>query len=257
MVKTIAITSAKGGVGKSTCTVEIANALRNITNKRVLVIDLDENSTLSENIGADISAPNTIYDVLTGACSINDAVQHHKLFDIIPGSKSLSKASVEFTEREDVYLLSDVIEFIKDDYDFIFVDNAPSRSVLLTMTIIAADYIIIPTMSDEGSMKMVDEMEKDISKLVNSRNHESHAEVIGYILNFYKRSNMYDLALNRLQEHINDHDEPKPFIAIVKELIIASEVKTFKTAICEDYKSSPLGRSFYDIANTIVKRIGE
>ena len=68
---------------------------------------------------------------------------------------------------------------------------------------------------------------------------------------------MYDLALNRLQEHIEEHKEPKPFIAIVKELIIASEVKTFKTAICEDYKSSPLGRSFYDIANMIIERVGK
>ena len=194
MAKTISIASAKGGVGKSTCTVEIANAIRNITHKKVLVIDLDENSTLSDNVGADVDAKNTIYEVLTGQCAITDAIQHIQLFDIIPGSKSLSKAHIEFTDREDVYLLSDIIEFIKDDYDYIFVDNAPSRSVLLTMTIIAADYIVIPTMADNGSMKMVKEMENDIAKLVKGRNHESHAIIIGYILNFYRQTNMFDMA---------------------------------------------------------------
>ena len=257
MAKTIAISSAKGGVGKSTCTVEIANAIRNITHKRVLVIDMDENSSLGENIGADLATEKTIYQVLKAQCSINDAIQHHRLFDVIVGSKSLSKAPIEFIERDDVYLLADIISLINDEYDYIFIDNAPSRSVLLTMTETAADYVVIPTMADSASIKLVYEMEEDVYKLVNSRNKESHAEIIGYILNFYRRSNMYDIAFEQLSDHIKDMPDPKPFIAIAKELIIASEVKTLKTAICEDYKSNPLARSFYDIAETILKRIGD
>lgn len=257
MAKVISLSSAKGGVGKSSCTVELASAIKDISGKKVLVVDLDENCSLSKNVGADLTTGKTIYEVLKGICTPDEAVQHNELFDIMVGSKSLSLAAIDFCKRDDIYLMADLVDIMVNDYhyDYIFIDNAPSRSVLLNMTYVAADYIIIPTLSDDSSMDMIEETEDDIAKLVNGRNHESHAQVIGYILNSYKRSVMYDIAMEKLEAHAaNRKDEIKPFVAFIKEMIKMSEVKTLHTSVYNLGKSSPISRSFYDIAQKVLER---
>lgn len=256
MANVISFISSKGGVAKSTSTVEVATVFQNM-GYRVLVIDLDENSSLSKNIGAELNTKKTIYEVLHGRINVFDAIQKHDLFDIITGSKSLSLVAQEFIDRDDVYLMLDLMDILKDDYDFIFIDNAPSRSLLLTMTYIATDYAIIPTVCDESSTDMVMETEKDINALVNNRHHDSHAKVIGYILTWYnKRTNMHYAALDKLQVLANQKEVP-PFVMTAAAAIIASEVKTLHTAICRKYKSSKIGRNYYNIAEEIIKRIKE
>ena len=96
---------------------------------------------------ADFSKP-SIYDVLHADASYEDAIQHLEFFDLIPASEKLSRADREFIGKDDGFILADFVDMIRNDYDFIFVDNAPSRNILLTMTYIASDYIIIPTECD-------------------------------------------------------------------------------------------------------------
>lgn len=175
MSKVISIASSKGGVAKSTSTVELAVVFKNM-NYKVLVIDLDENCSLSKNIGAELDTGRTIYEVLHGNVNVYDSIQHNDLFDVIVGSKSLSLVAQEFIDRDDVYLLADLMDILKSDYDYIFIDNAPSRSLLLTMTYIAADYIICTTVCDDSSTDMIIETENDVNALVNNRHHDSHAK---------------------------------------------------------------------------------
>lgn len=254
MAKVISIASSKGGVAKSTSTVEIATVFHNM-GYRVLVIDLDENCSLGKNVGADLNTKKTIYEVLHGSINVFDAIQKNELFDIVIGSKSLSLVAQEFIDRDDVYLLGDLMNILQDEYDFIFIDNAPSRSLLLTMTYIAADYIIIPTVCDDSSTDMILETEHDVNALVNNRHHDSHAKIIGYILTWYKKNtNMHGVALEKLQEIANEKEVP-PFVMTVSEAIIASEVKTYHTAICSISKSSKLGREYYSIAEEMIKRM--
>ena len=257
MSKVISLCSAKGGVGKTSCTVELACAIKDLTKKKVLVIDLDENCSLSKNIGAEINNLTTIHEVLLSKCKIDDAIQHNELFDVIAASKSLSLAPVEFADRNDIWLLGDLVELLQSEYDYeyIFIDNAPSRSILLSMTYVAADYVIIPTMSDDSSIDMVFETEKDIDKLKNGKGHESHAEIIGYILNNFKKSNMYDMAAETLKDHIEDLNmDIKPFIAVVNETIKVSEVKTLHSSMYKSNKSTSVSRSFYTMAEKIIER---
>jgi chromosome partitioning protein len=255
MSKIISIASSKGGVAKSTSTVELATVLTNMGH-RVLVIDLDENCSLGKNVGAELGTAKTIYEVLHGKVNVFEAIQKNALFDIITGSKSLSLVASEFIDRDDVYLLADLMEILQDDYDFIFIDNAPSRSLLLTMTYIAADYIIIPTVCDDSSTDMIIETERDIDALVNNRHHDSHAKVIGYLLTRYQKTNMHGIAFEKLEEIAAEKENP-PFVMSISEAIKASEVKSFRTAISSTAKSSKLGREYYAVANEILKRIGE
>ena len=255
MSKVISIASSKGGVAKSTSTVELAAVFKNM-NYKVLVIDLDENCSLSKNIGAELDTGRTIYEVLHGNVNVYDSIQHNDLFDVIVGSKSLSLVAQEFIDRDDVYLLADLTDILKSDYDYIFIDNAPSRSLLLTMTYIAADYIICTTVCDDSSTDMIIETENDVNALVNNRHHDSHAKVIGYILTWYKRTNMHGVALEKLNEIANEKENP-PFVLTVSEAVKASEVKTYHTAICSIAKSSKIGREYYGIAEEMLRRMEE
>lgn len=259
MAKVLSFMSAKGGVSKSSSTVEIA-AIFYKQGKKVLVIDLDENCSLSKNVGADLSTTQTIYEVLHGTENVYDCIQHNELFDIVVGSKSLSRVGKEFIEDDDNFLLADLIEIIKDDYDYIFIDNAPSRSKLLTMTYIAVDYVIVPTECDESSTDLVAETEEDIRKLVENRHHDSHAQVIGYVLTSYRNTTMHNIALEKLQEHANTKNTP-PFILTVTEGIIMSEVKTYHTSVYTEKITSKTHKKIRDeyiaIANAILNRVGE
>lgn len=254
MAKVFSISSAKGGVAKSSSTVEIATVLAQYK-KRVLVIDLDENCSLSKNVGAEIGNNKSIYEILHGSLgSIEEAIQHLDLFDIIAGSKQLSLVAKEFVERDDVYLLADLMDMLKEEYDYIFLDNAPSQSLLLTMTYISADYVIIPTVCDESSSDMVYEVEHDVAALRNNRNHDSHAEIIGYILTRYKGTNMDIVALEKLQDEASTKEVP-PFVMTVSDAVIVSEVKTYRTAVCAMRKSSKTAREYYAITDEIIRRV--
>ena len=148
------------------------------------------------------------------------------------------------------------MDILKSDYDYIFIDNAPSRSLLLTMTYIAADYIICTTVCDDSSTDMIIETENDVNALVNNRHHDSHAKVIGYILTWYKRTNMHGVALEKLNEIANEKEIP-PFVLTVSEAVKASEVKTYHTAICSIAKSIKIGREYYGIAEEMLRRMEE
>ena len=126
MGRIIATLNQKGGVGKTTSTIELGNALA-LKNKKVLIIDLDQQGNLTKYVNAQTNLPN-IYDVLQAKKPIAEAIQTCGRVDIIASSKELSKADKEFVEHDDIFLLEDVVELIKDKYDFVFIDNGPARS---------------------------------------------------------------------------------------------------------------------------------
>lgn len=254
MATVISVCSQKGGVSKTSTTIELATVLK-LKGRRVLVVDYDQQCSLSKNVSADLKS-GTIYDVLHADVPVKNAIQRLELFDIIPASESLSRADREFIEDDDVFLLVDILDIVKDDYDYIFVDNAPSRNKLLTMSYIASDYIVIPTECDESSLDGLVTTEKDVDKLVNGRHRDSHAKILGYILTKNENTLMHQLAYDTLCELANNNPD-KPFVMKVRKSIKVSEVKTFHTAASKLYgpKSQQVVKDYYNIVNVILARL--
>lgn len=250
---TISICTQKGGTGKSTSTVEIAAILKS-RGYRVLVIELDQQCSLSKNISADLSK-DTIYDVLHGNVAIANAIQKNELFDVIPGSASLSKADRQFVDTDDMFLLNDLKEFVENDYDFLFIDNGPSRNVLLTMTYIASDYLIIPTESDESSLDAVVTTQNDLKKFVEGRHCDSHAKVMGYILTKYEKTIMHEMAIDTLEELAKENDF-NPFVCLASKTIMYSTVKTYHTALSIMSKKSKHAAEYNMIVDNILRKVG-
>jgi len=195
-MKTIAVANQKGGVAKSTTCWEVGTCLKDLGYK-VLVIDFDQQSNLTGYVNADRTKP-SIYDCLKAEESIEDAIQETEDFDFIPASEKLSKADKEFSAPEDIYLLKELLKFIENDYDFAIIDNSPSRNSLLNMSYIAADYMIIPTECDTGSIDGIDAIYGDLTKY--RRINWTNAKVVALILTKFENTAMHTLALEQLEE---------------------------------------------------------
>ena len=202
MTKTIMVSNQKGGVGKTTTTLELG-AIYARRGKRVLVIDLDGQVNLSMYVNAKYDDKNipTIRDVLL---EIKEILKHSDSgtdgdmeeedddiitrsiqttsegFDIIAGHRNLSNALAEFSDVTDVFLLKELISCL-EDYDYILIDSAPARSPLLNMGYVAANYCLILTEADKASQDGVRQVVTDIKLLKKS--NMSDIVILGILLN--------------------------------------------------------------------------
>ena len=248
----ISIVNQKGGVGKTTVTIELANNLA-VYDKKVLVIDLDSQTNLSKYVDADLTKP-TIYSALHGQVSVAQSIQTVGRFDLIAGSEGLSKADREFIGVDDVYLISDLVEYLPD-YDYILIDTSPSRDILISMAYVASDYVIIPTIADDGALFGVGKVYTDIKQLRDGKRQMSHAKVLSMILNDYHSSWNND---NQKLENIklfSEQMEENPLVFTVRTFTGTKECKSFKKSIMDYDKSSHAAHDFRDLTYELIERM--
>lgn len=253
MSTVISIANQKGGVGKTTATIEIANNLA-VYEKRVLVIDLDCQTNLSKYVDADLSRP-TIYDVLHGNVVVLKAIQTVGRFDIIPGSESLSRADREFIGVDDVYIISDLVELVQEDYDYILIDTSPSRNILINMAYVASDYIIIPTIPDDGALFGVGKVYNDIKQLRDGKRQMSHAKVLSMILNDYHSSWNNDNQKLKDIEYFKREMEEDPLVFTVRTFTGTKECKSIKMSIMDYDKNSSAAIDFRNLTYDLIERL--
>jgi chromosome partitioning protein len=146
----ITLSNQKGGSAKTTTAHALGTGLI-ARGYKVLFIDLDSQWNLSYAAGADSKGRSSL-DVLTGSATAAEAIQHTKTGDIIPASPYLSGADSMLTEIGKEYRLKEGIESIRDDYDFIVIDTAPSLSVVTVNALTASNKLIIPSGADIFSL---------------------------------------------------------------------------------------------------------
>jgi chromosome partitioning protein len=201
MSKVISISNHKGGVGKTTSAINIGAGLNKLGNK-VLLIDLDPQANLSQSLGV-INEEENIYGALRGKYKLSP-INIIEGLDIIPSTLDLSGAEVELSgEPGREYILKELIDQVRDNYDFILIDSPPSLGLLTINAFTSSEEILIPLQAEylalQGLSKLVEVVDKIKSRLNKS------LKVGGvFITQYDKRKVLNRDVLETIEGHFKD-----------------------------------------------------
>ncbi|MDF7664117.1 AAA family ATPase [Bifidobacterium sp. ESL0763] len=200
--RVIAMCNQKGGVGKTTSSINIAGALSQY-GRRVLIVDFDPQGAASVGLGINANTVDaTIYNALFDpSLDVHDVVQHTEFenLDIIPANIDLSAAEVQLvTEVGRERILASVLEGVRDEYDVIIVDCQPSLGLLTVNALTAADGVIIPVAAEFFALRGVALLMQSIEKVRSRINPQ--LEVYGVLVTMYTSTLHCEEVLQRIHE---------------------------------------------------------
>lgn len=186
----IAIANQKGGVGKTTTAINVADALEHIGYK-VLLLDLDPQHNSTTTYGAEIDGVNTIVDVLKKDCTAEEAIQKTPIGDIIAGDGLLAQEENYFNaQKARETLLKRAIKNVEKKYDYIIMDTPPNLGVYMTNALTASDGCVIPIKAEQYSISGLGLLIETINEITEVLNDK--LKIYGVTVNVYDKRNKLD-----------------------------------------------------------------
>ena len=221
MGKIIALANQKGGVGKTTTTINLAASLATLE-KSVLVIDADPQANASSGLGVDIKEVDcSLYECIIDHADIKDAIYTTDIegLDIVPSHIDLVGAEIEMLKlngREKV--MSNLLAPIRDEYDYILIDCSPSLGLITVNALTAADSVIIPVQCEYFALEGISKLLNTI-KIIKSKLNPK-LEIEGFLLP------MYDSRLRlarQIYDEVKRHFQELVFKAVIQRNVKLSE----------------------------------
>lgn len=261
MTRIISLVNQKGGVGKTTSSINLSAALGQL-GKKTLLIDMDPQGNTTTGVGLNSNDfDHDIYEAITGICEVDKAIHKTKFknLSVIPSSINLAGIDVEFVKKmfEDNTFqrnnqLKNILDPVKEKYDYIIIDCQPSLGLSTMNALVASDAVIIPVQCEYYALEGITQLLNSIIMVQNSMNPELRIE--GVLLTMLDgRTNIGLEVIEEIRKYFKD----KVFNTIIPRLVRLVEAPSHGKPINEYDPESRGAEAYRNLAREVIERDGK
>ena len=252
MGRTIAIANQKGGVGKTTTSINLSASLAAM-GKKVLVIDTDPQGNTTSGFGVEKNElENTIYELMLSECSIKECILNDVVpgVSIIPSNVNLAAAEIELIgiDRKE-FILKREVEWVKDSYDYIIIDCPPSLSMLTINAMTTADTVLVPIQCEYYALEGLSQLIHTVNLVKERLNPDLDIEGVVFTM-FDARTNLSIQVVENVKSHLTQ----RVFKTVIPRNIRLAEAPSYGTPINLYDPKSAGAEAYMSLAKEIIER---
>ncbi len=251
MSNIIAITNQKGGVGKTTTSINLSAAIAE-TGKKVLVIDMDPQGNTTSGFGVNKNElENTVYELILEECSLQEAIIKNvaENVSLLPSNVNLAGAEVDLLDRDDKsFILKKEMDYIADEYDYVIIDCPPSLNMLTINAMTTANRVIVPIQCEYYALEGVSQLIHTINLVRERLNPDLNID--GVVFTMYDgRTNLSQQVVENVKENLNHHI----YNTLIPRNIRLAEAPSYGQPITVYDSKSAGAEAYRELAKEVIK----